>query len=69
MGRRLLAAWHGIDADHPDAAAYKTIIGRGHCPAMVGLVGKGPEQGPCGMWPLVLPLAPYLDVVEKEAAS
>jgi hypothetical protein len=45
------------------------IIDRGLCPAMVGLVGKGPEQGPCGIWPLVLPLAPYLDVVEKETAS
>jgi hypothetical protein len=26
MGRRLLAAWHGIDADHPDAAAYARLV-------------------------------------------
>jgi hypothetical protein len=36
------------------------------CPAMVGLIGKGSETGLCGAWPLVLPLAPYLDAVIKE---
>jgi hypothetical protein len=26
MGRRLLAAWRGIDADHPDATAYTRMV-------------------------------------------
>jgi hypothetical protein len=41
------------------------VIARGFYPAMVGLVGKGSEHGLCGVWPLVLPLAQYLDAVEQ----
>jgi hypothetical protein len=26
MARRLLAAWEGIDPDHPDAAAYARLL-------------------------------------------
>jgi hypothetical protein len=40
------------------------VIARGLCPAMVGLVGPGSEHVLCGVWPLVLPLARYLDAVE-----
>jgi hypothetical protein len=39
------------------------IVGMGVCPAVVGLIGKGSETGLCGAWPLVLPLAPYVDAV------
>jgi hypothetical protein len=38
-------------------------IAEGVCPAMIGLIGKGSEQGFCGVWPLLLPLAPYADAV------
>jgi hypothetical protein len=43
----------------------ETIAGGGFCPAMVGLVGKGTTRGLCGIWPLVLPLAQYLDTAEQ----
>jgi hypothetical protein len=43
----------------------EAIAGRGVCPAMVGLVGKGTERGLCGIWPLVLPLAQYFDAAEQ----
>jgi hypothetical protein len=42
------------------------IIGMKVCPAMVGLIGKGRETGSCGVWPLVLPLASYVDAVIEE---
>jgi hypothetical protein len=41
------------------------MIDRGVCPAMVGLAGKATTRGLCGIWPLVLPLAQYLDSVER----
>jgi hypothetical protein len=43
----------------------EAFIDRGVCPAMSGLVGKGTTRGLCGIWPLVLPLAQYLDTVEQ----
>jgi hypothetical protein len=41
----------------------ETAISIGVCPAMVGLVGDGSGQGLSGVWPLMLPLAPYTDAV------
>ena len=43
------------------------VMAANACPVMVGLLGKGSVTGLCGAWPLVLPLAPYVDaVIETE---
>jgi hypothetical protein len=39
------------------------VIAEGICPALVCLLGKGREKGLSGVWPLLLPLAPYADAV------
>ena len=38
-------------------------IAEGICPAMICLLGKGRTKGLSGVWPLLLPLAPYADAV------
>jgi hypothetical protein len=55
----------------PDRAGVleglEMVMATNACPAMVGLIGKGSVTGLCGAWPLVLPLAPYVDaVIETE---
>jgi hypothetical protein len=39
------------------------IVAMDVCPAMIGLIGDGTKTGLSGVWPLVLPLAPYVDTV------
>jgi hypothetical protein len=38
-------------------------IVEGVCPVMVGLLGRGTKKGLSGVWPLLLPLAPYAEAV------
>jgi hypothetical protein len=61
----LLFAAMSADSRQSLLDLIETVIDRGFCPAMVGLVGKGSEHGLCGIWPLVLPLARYIDAAEK----
>jgi hypothetical protein len=42
------------------------IMAQNICPAMIGLIGRGlAENKICTIWPLPLPLAPYLEAVDK----
>ena len=42
------------------------LIAEGICPALIGLLGKGTTKGVSGVWPLLMPLAPYADKVLAE---
>ena len=39
------------------------IAATGVCPVLIGRLGKGTETGLCAAWPLLFPLAPYVDTV------
>ena len=57
----------------PDRAGVieglEMVMAADACPAMVGLIGKSTVTGLCGAWPLVLPLAPYVETVIAMAGA
>lgn len=59
----ILFAAMPADARADMLRVLEMIIADGVCPAMICLLGKGSEKGSSGVWPLLLPLAPYADTV------
>jgi hypothetical protein len=51
------------DGQRRDLARRLTLAAQEHvCPAMVGLVGPGTDEGYCGAWPLLVLLGRYAEV-------
>lgn len=53
---------------HDIVAAAESVANREICPVMVGLIGPGSEQQTlCGAWPLLMPLAKYVEAATGAA--
>ena len=59
----MLFAVMPADARADIIKGLEMVVAEDICPAMICLIGKGRTKGLSGVWPLLLPLAPYADAV------